>query len=89
MKINFSRCRLRPLEKPRRNRDGKQSYTTARDCRRCKRMIPTNKTKSLPGCCAASQVAILAALKQRYASELNPDVRRGIMIAIVAIKGAK
>ncbi|MRX54641.1 hypothetical protein GJU41_11725 [Bacillus idriensis] len=52
-------------------------------------MIPTNKTKSLPGCCAASQVAILAALKQRYASELNPDVRRGIMIAIVAIKGAK
>ena len=38
------------------------------------------------GCCAASKVEVIAALTKRKESELNPDVRRGIAIAIYAIK---
>lgn len=34
------------------------------------------------GCCNAKLVAIIDALKKRQASELNPDVRRGLAIAI-------
>jgi hypothetical protein len=34
------------------------------------------------GCCNAKLVAVIAELKKRQASELNPDVRRGLTIAI-------
>lgn len=34
------------------------------------------------GCCNANLVAVIHELKKRQASELNPDVRRGLAIAI-------
>ena len=38
------------------------------------------------GCCNATKVAIIQVLKQRYFAEMNPDVRRGLLIAIIEIK---
>jgi hypothetical protein len=40
------------------------------------------------GCCNAKLVAVIAELKKRQASERCPDVRRGITIAINALKEA-
>jgi hypothetical protein len=40
----------------------------------------------LRGCCAARTVNLIAALKHRLVGEHNPDVRRGLQIAIYEIK---
>lgn len=41
------------------------------------------------GCCNETLVAVIQTLKKRQASELNPDVRRGLTIAIHTLKEAK
>lgn len=37
------------------------------------------------GCCNATKVAIIQALKRRIADEMNPEVRRGLQIAIYEV----
>jgi hypothetical protein len=41
------------------------------------------------GCCNANLVAVIDALKKRQESELNPDVRRGLAIAIHTLSTTK
>jgi hypothetical protein len=41
------------------------------------------------GSCNATLVAIIAELQKRQASERNPDVRRGLQIAIYELKNIK